>query len=354
MDSQAQIKDILQSAITMHASDIVCTVGEHPVYKIYGKWATQESYPVFTEQSMWELLGFLSSPHDESFIAHMKKEKDVDFGAEVEGVGRFRANAFFTIKGPSCVLRVVNTHIPTFAELSLPEEQFQSFADLPHGLVLFTGSMGSGKSTSMASLVEYINEHHNKHIVTIEDPIEYIYNNKQSVIEQREVGMHTATFQRGLKSSLRVAANVILLGELRDLETIELAITAAETGTLVLASLHTAGVEHAIDRIVDAFSPSKQEQVRVQLSQILRAVVWQMLLPSTDGKVVPATEVLINNSAVANLIRKGQTHQIPNIVSTSAASGMMTMAQSIHQLVYEEKVEEEAAMRILKQVKGGE
>lgn len=344
------IKKILEKAIADNASDIIFSVGESPTLKIFGEWKPLD-LPKLEDKDLWSLFKLITAPHGEEFIAHLKKNMDADFGAQIEGIGRFRANAFFTVKGPSCVLRVVNNHVETFEELSLPRDQFEHFAALPHGLVLFTGSMGSGKSTSMASLISYINAHQSKHIVTIEDPIEYVYDNDMSVIEQREVGVHTISFQRALKSCLREAANVILLGELRDLETMELAITAAETGTLVFASLHTSGVGHAIDRIVDVFPPAKQEQVKVQLSQILQGVVWQMLMPGKEGGLVPATEILIHNSAIANLIRKGDTHQIHNVVATSAEQGMMTMAQSVEKLIYDEKVDKEVGEDILKQFK---
>lgn len=343
---------LLIKARAEDASDIIIPTGNVPVLKIHGKLTPQEDFEVVSESMLYAFLEIVLKANTAQLREAFQKEKDLDFAIDDPRFGRLRVNALLTTRGPSCVLRVIKESVPDFATLHLPEKQFTEFATYPQGLVLFTGSMGSGKSTSMASVIEYINQHSAKHIITIEDPVEYVYTNGKSVIQQREVGIHTHSFAHALRAAVREAANVILLGELRDLDTIALALKAAETGTLVFASLHTAGVSHAIERIVDSFPHEKQAQIKIQLSQILRAVVWQMFVPTIAGGLVPATEVLINTHGVANLIRKGYTHQIANVVETSQKDGMMTMKQSIMTHVHNGLVDRKVAIETLKSIKG--
>lgn len=348
-----QIIHLLKQARLQGASDLILSSQAHPVQKKHGALTVlREESPLDHE----ELLRFLEAASQQTipnFRQVFYAEKDLDFSVEHKDFGRFRVNALLTSKGASCVIRFIKEHIPTFQELELPEEQFQRFTKFPNGLILFTGAMGSGKSTSMASVIEYINQHASKHIVTIEDPIEYRYTLKKSIIQQREVPIHTKSFQSALRGAVREAADVILLGELRDLETISMALRAAETGTLVFASLHTAGASHALERMVDTFPAEKQQQIKVQLSQMLRAVVWQMLIPRADGAgVVPAVEILFGNNAVGNMIRKGKTYQIPTLIETSAREGMIPMRQSVRALLERELITREAAEEVLATIKG--
>lgn len=343
---------LLLKARADDASDILMPTGNVPVLKIHGKLTPQTDFAPLTEKNIYEFLEIVLKADMAKLREAFQKEKDLDFAIEDPRYGRLRVNALLTTRGPSCVLRVIKEKVPDFATLHLPEAQFTEFATYPQGLVLFTGSMGSGKSTSMASVIEYINQHSAKHVITIEDPVEYVYTNGKSVIQQREVGVHTHSFGHALRAAVREAANVILLGELRDLETISLALKAAETGTLVFASLHTAGVSHAIERIVESFPHEKQAQIKIQLSQILKAVIWQMFVPTVDGGLIPATEILINTHGVANLIRKGYTHQIANVVETSQQDGMMTMKQSIMAHVKAGLVDRQVAIDALKSIKG--
>lgn len=335
------------------ASDLIIGSQAYALIKKHGRLSIQDQVPPLDPETVMRFLELISYGSIHNFRQTLLAEKDLDFSVEHKQYGRFRVNAFLTTKGASCVIRFITEEIPTFHQLELPEEQFRKFTELPNGLVLFTGAMGSGKSTSMASVIEYINQHSSKHIITIEDPIEYRYTLKQSLIQQREVPMHSKSFLAALRGAVRESADVILLGELRDLETISMALTAAETGTLVFASLHTAGASHAIERIVDVFPADRQEQIKIQLSQMLRAVVWQMLLPRADGKgVVPAVEVLLGNHALANLVRKGKTYQIPTLIETSAREGMVSMRHSVQDLLRRELITREIAEDVLTSIKG--
>jgi twitching motility protein PilT len=258
--------------------------------------------------------------------------KEVDFSFSWGDRARFRGNAFHQQGGYAMALRMIPFHIPSFAELGLPHA-VDDFARLPQGLVLVTGPTGSGKSTTLASIIDFINTYRPCHILTIEDPIEYVHTHKTSAVNQREVGVDTDSFPNALRSALREDPDVILVGEMRDLETIQFALTIAETGHLVFATLHTNDAAQALDRISDVFPAERQGQIRVQLAASIQGVVSQRLVPKIGGGMVAAFEVLIANNAMRNLVREGKTHQIRNVVATSVREGMRTLEASLSELV---------------------
>lgn len=262
-----------------------------------------------------------------------EEHQELDCSFEVKGLARFRVNVLMQKNGVEAVLRVISSKIPDPKSLNLPQVVVE-LADLPRGLVLVTGPTGSGKSTTLACLVQLINQKRYHHILTIEDPIEFVYEPENCIIRQREVGQSTRSFQNALRGALRQDPDVILVGEMRDLETISLALTAAETGHLCFGTLHTTDAAQTVDRIIDVFPPSQQQQVRVQLSTVLKAVICQSLLPKIDGEGrVAAREIMIVTPAISNLIREGKTHMIPNAIETGAKFGMITLDKALIELV---------------------
>lgn len=277
------------------------------------------------------------------FWEQFKEKGELDFSYSLPGVSRFRVNTYFQRGCIAIALRVVPTKIPTIEELQLPNV-LRKIAEKPQGLVLVTGPTGSGKSTTLASMIQYMNQTMKKHIITLEDPIEYLHKHGLSIIDQREVGFDTNNFANGLRASLRQDPDVILVGEMRDLETIHTAITAAETGHLVFGTLHTSSAPATINRIIDVFLPSQQAQIRIQLASVLVSVISQRLFQTVDKKGRrAATEILINNAAVANLIRNEKIHQIVNVMQTSRALGMHTLEANIKELVQSGVISKEAA-----------
>ncbi len=316
-------------AIEHHASDIFITTGSKPALKINGDIVFVEGAPVVAAPMAEKyLIDILPLDHKQQFEENL----DLDFSYHCEPYGRYRVNAFLNKDGIGIVFRPIPDSIPTLEELFLPET-INKFVTYKHGLVIVTGPTGSGKTTTLAALINEINTKKKKHIVTIEDPIEFIHDSQKSVVNQREVYNNTHSFYNALKSALREAADVILIGEIRDAETTALALEAAETGALVFATLHTSGAAKAVDRIVDIFPFEKQNQIRSTLALSLKAVVWQELLKRKDkkGRVV-ATEILVNNSEIASMIRKGVTHQIPSAMQTGGKDGMVTMEKSLEKL----------------------
>ena len=271
-------------------------------------------------------------------------EWDDDFSLSVPGLARFRVNVFRQRGSLASVIRVVQFGIPDWQELGLSPE-IMKIAQLTRGLVLVTGPAGSGKSTSLACVVDAINRSRSADIITIEDPIEYLHRNQQSIVSQRELNTDTESYVTALRASLRQAPDVILLGEMRDLDTIQTAMTAAETGHLIISTLHTVGAANTIDRIIDVFPPSQQQQIRVQLSQVLKTVVSQQLLPCADGGVVPAFEIMHLNNAIRNLVRDSRIHQIDAAIQTGAGEGMIGMDESILRLYKSRRVSRETALR---------
>lgn len=268
---------------------------------------------------------------------------DDDFSFSLENVGRFRCNAYFQRGSMAAVLRVVPFHLPDPREMNIPDA-VMNLNLVKKGLVLITGPAGSGKSTTLACIIDRINHVRNCHIITIEDPIEYLYRHGKSIVSQREVSHDTDGYLQALRAALRQAPNVILLGEMRDYETIATAMTAAETGQLVLSTLHTVGAANTIDRIIDVFPPNQQQQIRVQLSMVLQAVVSQQLIPSADGGLIPAFEIMLANSAVRNMIRESKIHQINNAIYSSMGEGMLPMDTDIFRLYSEGKISRENAI----------
>lgn len=324
-----KLEKIFQTAVKYGASDIYINVGIKPTLRINGQLIPIEEHPILSKTMAEDYISDLMTPGQKT---EFTKNLDLDFGLEVPGVARLRVNIFIQSKGIGGVFRIIPTEAQTIENLNLPE-QINKITDFKQGIVLVTGPTGQGKSSTLASLIHEINLNKAYHIITIEDPIEFIHQNKKSIINQREVGSHTKSFKNALRGALREAVDVILIGELRDYETISLALTAAETGHLVLSTLHTSGAAKSVDRIIDSFPSDQQNQIRNQLSESLKAVVWQQLLPKADGSGrIPALEILFNNNAVSNLIRKNKTYQIQSVLETSMKEGMQTMEAAITDL----------------------
>lgn len=275
--------------------------------------------------------------------AFFEQNHDIDFAYSAKGIARFRVNLYRQKNGLAGAFRPILENVKTIDELGLPPA-LKKVTEYKNGLVVITGGVGSGKSSTLAAIIEDINQTQNRHVITIEDPIEFVYQNKNSIIEQREVGEHTHSFKNALRAALRENADIILLGEMRDLETIALAITAAETGSLVLATLHTSGASKTINRIIDAFPADQQAQIRSQISESLKAVVWQQLVKRKDknGRVA-ACEILFKNPAVANLIRRDNINQIDSIIETGIDKGMQTMTMHLDMLTQKKIIDEAEA-----------
>jgi len=274
---------------------------------------------------------------------YFAKNLDLDFSLDIPSISRFRVNIFVQRKGIAAVFRLIPEAVYSLDELGLPET-LKQITKYENGLVIVTGPTGSGKSTTLAAMLNEINANSAEHIITIEDPIEFVHENKMSIIEQREVKTHTKSFSKALRSALREDPDVILVGEMRDLETISLAITAAETGHLVFATLHTSGAAKSVDRMIDAFPFEQQNQIRSQLSESLRTIIWQNLVKTKDGKGrIAPLEIMINNSAIANMIRKAKTHQINSAIETGFKEGMQTMKKSVTDLLEADLISEETA-----------
>jgi len=314
---------------TQGASDLHMAAGSAPYMRINGEMVKLNYRSVSPETCQSLIFEILN----ETQRAHFEENWDLDLSYALKGVGRFRANIFMQRNGIAACFRLIPEDIKTIKELDLPD-QLASLIDVSEGLVLVTGPTGSGKTTTLASLIHTINMEQQAHIITIEDPIEFVHENQRCLINQRELGGHTKSFSAALRAALREDPDIILVGEMRDLETMQLAITAAETGHLVFATLHTNSAVKTVDRIVDVFPEAQQAQIRVMLADSLRGVASQVLLPRTDhnGRV-PALEILVNVPAVANLIREGKTHQIPSMMQTGRAHGMSTLETSIHDLI---------------------
>ncbi len=325
----ARLDDLLQQMKTQGASDLHMAAGSAPYMRINGEMVKLNYRSVSPETCQSLIFEILN----ETQRAHFEENWDLDLSYALKGVGRFRANIFMQRNGIAACFRLIPEDIKTIKELDLPD-QLASLIDVSEGLVLVTGPTGSGKTTTLASLIHTINMEQQAHIITIEDPIEFVHENQRCLINQRELGGHTKSFSAALRAALREDPDIILVGEMRDLETMQLAITAAETGHLVFATLHTNSAVKTVDRIVDVFPEAQQAQIRVMLADSLRGVASQVLLPRTDhnGRV-PALEILVNVPAVANLIREGKTHQIPSMMQTGRAHGMSTLETSIHDLI---------------------
>ncbi len=338
------IQRIKKRAINMDASDIFFSAGSVPACKVHGKVVFfDDEEPINSTDLEHYLLEIMSEAEKKQFLNNM----ELDFSLKSPGEKRFRVNAIRQLNGISLSFRVIPKDIPSFEDLDLPE-QLKKIANLRSGLVLLTGSMGSGKTTTLAALVDLINKNHEKRIITVEDPVEFIHQNDKALVEQRDLKIHTKSFHNALRSALRQGADVVLVGELRDLESIALAITAAETGTLVLSTVHTNGAANTVNRLVDVFPYDQQNQIQSQLAQSLKAVVWQTLIPRKDkeGRIA-AFEILFQNYATSNLIREGKSYQLNSVIETSQAEGMISMKKMLDYLVKENYIEKEELYKAL-------
>lgn len=352
------VSKILENVIAQGASDLHLTVGVPPVVRV-----DRELYPLQDTDSLTvdDINLFLSKVLTEEQKNILEVNREVDFSVALSNKARFRVNAFYQKGYPAVALRVIPLVIPKLSDLNLPEI-LTKLCDIHQGLVLVVGPTGHGKSTTIAALIDHINETRSEHIVTIEDPIEYIFTNKKSLIEQREMYLDTHSWDGALRAILRQDPNVVFIGELRDIETIQSCLTIAETGHLVFATMHTNSASQSIDRMISSFPEVKQLQIKLQLSQVLEAVVSQRLIPSKKSGVVPAVEIMLGSDAVRSLIREGKSHQLDNVIGTSSNIGMIGLDSSLALLVHREDITEEEAMkfsvspdmlrRLIKGVKG--
>ncbi len=338
--TKEQLDGILSFAVKKGASDIHLSSGYPPLIRIHGKLQRVNTRSVRSEH-LQKLANEILTPEQQETL---KTTKELDFAYAIPGVARFRTNVFFQIKGRSFAFRVIPEKIRSLEELGAPEGVY-NLARQREGLVLVTGPTGSGKSTTLAAMIDLIDSERQVHIITIEDPIEYVYSGKNCLINQRELGPHTKSFANALRAALREDPDVILVGEMRDLETISLALTASETGHLVLATLHTNSAAETINRIVDVFPAGQQDQIRAQFADSILGVISQRLLPTRDGRGrVAAMEVMIATPAVRNLIRERKVHQIPSAIQTGAKFDMQSMDQSLLKHIRDGKITREQAV----------
>jgi twitching motility protein PilT len=331
--------DVLLQVMERNASDLHLTAGSPPMIRQHGKLHALD-YAVLTPQMTREVVYSILTNDQRK---RLETDWQIDLAYSIPGKARFRVNAYFQRAALSAAFRLIPSEMPRLRDLGLPAV-LQEFAKKPRGFVLVTGPTGSGKSTTLAAMIDMINDERHEHILTIEDPIEFLHKHKKCIVNQRELGADAQSFALGLKAALRQDPDVILVGEMRDLETISTALTAAETGHLVFATLHTQDTAQTVDRIVDVFPADQQQQVRVQLSVSLQGIVTQQLLPKADGDGrTVAVEVLVPTPAVRNLIREGKTHQIYSTLQTGSQFGMQTMDSALAQLVREQKITRELA-----------
>jgi twitching motility protein PilT len=336
------IHDLLRFTVEQNASDLHLSVGTVPMIRVHGR-LRKLNLPVLTEEDMISLVhSVLSQEQWERF----EQQKEIDFSQKLGGIARFRVNIFDQINGLGAAFRVIPAEIRSFEELGLPEV-LKDLALQDRGLVLITGPTGSGKTTTLATMIDWINEYKELHIITIEDPVEYFHQSRNCLINQRELGANTHSFANALRAALREDPDVILVGEMRDLETISLALTAAETGHLVLATLHTSSASKTIDRVIDIFPASQKTQVRSMLAESLEAVVAQKLLPQKDGlgRSV-ACEVMVATTAIRNLIREDKIYQIPSVIQAGGKAGMQSLDQDLLRLLHQGLIDRETAAHV--------
>jgi len=334
-------KEILKKAVEMNASDVHLSVGEPPIYRVDGFLRELAGAKILDDSDIRQLVFEVCTPSQKEILLI---NKELDFSFDLEENARFRVNAFFERGSLASAFRKIPLVVPTLSDLAVPSV-VTDLCRLKQGLVLVTGASGQGKSTTLAAMIDYINKTRSEHIITIEDPIEYLFKNEKSIIQQRELHTDTHSWESALKSSLRQDPNVLLVGEMRDLETVSSAITIAETGHLVFATLHTNSASQAVDRVIDVFPQDQQNQIRVQLSMILEGVIRQRLVPQIKGGRIASFEVLLATPAVRNLIREGKTHQIDNVIATSLDFGMLTLERSLADLIKQGKVSLEEAKK---------
>jgi twitching motility protein PilT len=339
------INNLLKLAAEKKASDIHLLFGQSPILRIDGRLWDINHVVVngnFSPLTANNLSAFIDAMLNIEQKSRLFDKRDLDLGYQVDQY-RYRVNFSYERNNPAIVARIVNDSVPTLEEIGMPEV-VEKLLDLPQGFILVTGPTGCGKSTTLASMINHINASHSVNIITLEDPIEYIFAPDKSIIAQRQLGTDMLTFASGLKHVLRQDPNVIMLGEMRDLETISTAVTLAETGHLVLATLHTYSAAQTIDRIIDIFPPYQQSQIKSQLSNVLSAVISQRLLPRKNGGRIAAREIMINNPAISNLIREGKVAQIKNTIETGSSLGMITLDRHIKQLYQAGEIERDVAL----------
>ncbi|HLC99724.1 MAG TPA: type IV pilus twitching motility protein PilT [Patescibacteria group bacterium] len=340
MPTAAKIDDIFKSCIKKNASDVHLLTGKPPVFRIDGELFIQEKFPTLDAELALELVFSVMS---ETQKKKFQEDREIDLSYDLQNLGRFRVNCYWERGNTAMAARLIPSAIPTMEELMLPQSVYK-LAELRQGLVLVTGPTGSGKSTTLAAMINQINGERGANIITLEDPIEFLHYSKKSIITQRQLGNDMLSFPQSLKYIVRQDPNVILVGEMRDLETIATTISLAETGHLVLATLHTLSTAQTIDRIIDVFPPHQQNQVRLQLSMSLRGIVAQQLLPRVGGGRIAAREVLVNTPAIANLIRENKIPQIKTVLQTSLAEGMITMDRAIKDLLAQNLITRDIAL----------
>ena len=338
MDFQKLIQEVSAS----ESPDLHLQVGQHPIVRLKnGSIAALNQYLEVTKEDIEGVIKEITNDEQEK---RFKENLEFDFSFSANGSGRFRVNIYQERFGPAVAFRMISETIPTLEELGLGTS-IEQLVQMPNGLVLVTGPTGSGKSTTLASMIDYINANRNAHVITIEDPIEYVYQNKNCLITQREVNVHTHSFSNAIRSALRQDPDVVMIGEMRDLETIAAAMTLAETGHLVFSTLHTSDTAQTVDRIIDVFPAYQQQQIQTQLANTLKGVVSQVLIPHASGEGrVAAREVMLSNDAVRNCIVQGQVHQIYNMIQIGSSEGMILMDQSLENLVREGKISKEDAL----------
>jgi len=335
------IDDLLETMVALGASDLHVTVGSHPVIRLNGSLERLDQFPRLSAEDSQRLLYSILSTEQQK---HLEINRQIDVSYSIPGLARFRVNVYFQRESLGGAFRMIPAELKTLEDLGLPT-QLHELSKKPRGLVLVTGPTGSGKSTTLAAVVDEINRTRDDHIMTIEDPIEFLHRHKRCIVNQREIGPDAVSFADALRGALRQDPDVILLGEMRDLETISTAITAAETGHLVFATLHTQDAPSTIDRLIDVFPASQQEQIRVQLAATIQGIVTQTLLPTVDGKGrVAALEILLPDDAVRNLIRQAKVEQIYSVMQTNTGRGMQTLEQALVDFVTRGIITQEVAM----------
>lgn len=335
-----EIEVLITRAISEGASDIHLSAGHYPTFRISGNLVPLMNLSILSPE---DTMGMLSQIITRDFLERFLRDREIDFSYEFHTKGRFRGSAFYQKNAVGVALRAIPTQVKTISELNLPPI-LEMFTRKKQGFFLVVGPVGQGKSTTLASMVELINRERAEHIVTIEDPIEYLFNSQKAIIDQREVGIDTRDFKTGLQAVFRQDVDVIMIGEMRDPETISTAVTAAETGHLVFSTLHTNNASQTIDRIIDSFPGDQQSQIRVQLAGSLVGIFSQRLIPRISGGLIPAYELLINNNAVSSLIREGRTHEVDIVIETGMKDGMIDMNRSLSELVLKGEVTPETAL----------
>lgn len=337
-----EVMELLTQAVEQNAADIFLVPGMPFSYKIGGRIICQGEEKIMPDQ-MDQMITRIYEIAKNRSMERVLSHGDDDFSFAIPGVSRFRANVFRQRGSLAAVIRVVRFELPDPGQLNLPDV-IMGISKLTRGMVLVTGPAGGGKSTTLACIIDEINKTRNAHVITLEDPIEYLHRHKKSVVTQREVATDTDSYVSGLRASLRQAPDVILLGEMRDHETISIAMTAAETGHLILSTLHTLGAANTIDRVIDAFPPNQQQQIRTQLSMVLDAVICQQMVPTLDGGERPVFEIMFLNNAIRNMIRESKTHQIDGIIATSQEEGMISMDNSLLALYRQNVISKDTAI----------